>query len=415
MLAAGLPLRPKGGEIDGSVGVTALELEVRRLEARHDLVQQTIERLSQEYAGDFEAAESLRTESTKIERLSARLDQVHQRQRELLEKGRVPPAIKVIATATPASDPDNGAKRMKMSLAALFGALALGLAAAYVRFLLDPNVMEPAEVQRTIQGPFLGYLPLLPGSGREAVTLNDAQMEAIRIVRTALLTRLHDAAGSVVQITSTSQGSGKSTVAILLARSLAQLGKRVLLIDADLRRPSLARHFELQPAVGLLDLLRTGQNGSGSGVHGTELPKLDVVPAGEARGRDDYEMLANGRFSALLDSWRSEYDITIVDGPPLWGTADAAILARRVDGTVMVVREGHCRRTTLTSGLMMFETAGGSLLGTIFVGSRRSDHYAYYSYGYGYGQSESAVSLQVDPVRDRLPEGRLAKRGESNE
>ncbi len=402
MLAAGLPLGDSAADGSGAMGVAALKQEIRRLETRRTLVQQTIDRMAQEYAADFEAAETLRSESAKIDRLTTRLQQIHQRQRELLEKGRVPPAIKVIATAAPATQPDNASKRMKMSLAALFGALALGLGAGYVRFLLDPNVAEPADVQRAIQGPFLGYLPLVPESGRARVTLNAGQVEAIRIVRTALLTRLNDADGGIVQITSTSQGSGKSTASILLARSLAQLGKRVLLVDADVRRPSLARHFELESSKGLLDLLRN--NANGDSIHETELPLLSVLPAGEAGGLDDFELLANGRFSALMRQWRDEYDITIVDGPPLWGTADAAILARKVDGTILVVREGHCRRNMLASGLAMFETAGGRLLGTVFVGTRPSTYYAYPAYGYG--MRESPVSIQVDPARDRLPPAR---------
>lgn len=400
LVAAGVPLGggAEGDERSGN-SVATLQQEIRRLDTRRQLVQQTLDRLTQEYAADFEAAETLRAESTKIARLNERLQQVHQRQRELLEKGRVPPAIKVIASATPPTQPDNAQKRVKMALAALFGALALGIGSAYLRFRFDPRVAEVEEVHRSVSGPFLGYLPLMARNEGQSVFMNASQVEAMRVVRTALLNRLRKPDRNVVQITSASQGSGKSTVSILLARSLAQLGKRVLLVDADIRRPTLARHFSMSNEHGLITLLRNGDGHVNGTILKTDLEQLDVLPAGESVGLDDHELLANGKFSSMLNRWRREYDITIVDGPPLWGTADAAILSRQVDGTLMVVREGHCRRTTLMSSLSVFESSGGKLLGTVFVGTRQQGQYGYGAYGYG---AESTTSISV---RDAAPEG----------
>lgn len=395
MVAAGMTTLPADAA-GGGTGVAALKEEVRLLEARQDLVQQTMDRLTQEYSADFEAAETLRTESTKIDRLTSRLNQVHQRQRELLEKGRVPPAIKVIARATPPSMPSNADKRRKLLLGALAGAFGLGLASAYLRFLLDPKVSAMADVRNAVRSPFLGYLPLIRDARKINGQLAAEQVEAMRSVRTALLNRVPRSSGNIVQITSVSQGSGKSTTSVLLARSMAQLGKRVLLVDADVRRPSLASHFELNSDVGLLTLLRDDGANPNTGIYETELPQLNVLPAGRVAGLNDYELLANGKLSALLESWRGRYDVTILDGPPLVGTADAAILSRQVDGTILVVREGHCRRNMLSSGLTMFQAAGGRLLGTIFVGNPQHGALGYGYSAYGYGETQTSAALQMD-------------------
>jgi len=364
--------------------VNVLERRMQQTQMQREIKESSIARMREEYKAVFEAAETLRVESENVTTLTDRLNRVQQRQRELLEKGRVPPSVRPISAATPASRPANAGKRIKLSLMAVCAAFAAGLGAAYVRFMLDPHVAEADDVHRNLHSPFLGYLPVVSSGSRFPFEVSAAQSEAIRVVRTALLHRLHASGGNMVQITSADQGSGKSTVAILLARSLAQLGKRVLLVDGDVRRPTLERHFSLQGRPGLLSMLK-GATGAEAIVPLRAIPSLSVLPAGRTENNQDVELLANGNFSALLQQWHSEYDFTIVDGPPLWGSADAGILSRQVDGTVLVVRGGHCRRSSLADGLAMFAACGGRMLGTVFVGMRAGGTYYGQAYGYGYG------------------------------
>lgn len=388
--------------------LNVVERRIQQMQMQREIKENSIARMREEYKSVFEAAETLRTESENVTALTERLDRVQQRQRELLEKGRVPPSVRPISAAAPASRPANAGKRIKLSLMAVCGALAAGLGAAYVRFALDPHVAEADDVHRNLHSPFLGYLPVVSSGAKFPYEVSAAQSEAIRVVRTALLHRLHAAGGNMVQITSADQGSGKSTVAILLARSLAQLGKRVLLVDGDVRRPTLERHFELQGHPGLLSMLK-GATGTEAIVPLPEIPSLSVLPAGRTENTQDVELLANGKFSAMLQNWRDEYDFTIVDGPPLWGSADAGILSRQVDGTVLVVRGGHCRRSSLADGLAMFAACGGRMLGTVFVGMRASGTYygqTYgYGYGYGYGADGAPHELETD-ARDVPTDGR---------
>jgi Mrp family chromosome partitioning ATPase len=217
----------------------------------------------------------------------------------------------------------------------------------------------------------------------------------------------------VVQLASAGPGSGKSTLAVLLARSLAQSGKRVLLVDADMHRPSLAQHFAIALSPGLLDLLARGQGGAGgaregeagaregeagaSPYHATSIPTLSVLPSGRSTRQADQELLVNGTFSTLLAQWRGRFDFILLDGPPLLQSADAAILSRHADGTILVVRQRHCRRMALVEALAVLSSAGGKLLGTVFVGS---GHEQVYGYGYGYapGQSYRPGSAADQPL-----------------
>jgi len=171
-------------------------------------------------------------------------------------------------------------RRVKFSLAAVFLSLGAGLASAYLRVVLSPQVYEASDVRRSVQGAFLGRLPLR--RKQEAMALENCpiQAEAIRMVRTALLVRLSGPDGAIVQITSAGTGSGKSTMAILLARSLAQCGKNVLLVDADLHQPSLASRFVLDPAPGLINLL-ADKNVESQSIRATSTPKLRRVAGGQ--------------------------------------------------------------------------------------------------------------------------------------
>jgi capsular exopolysaccharide synthesis family protein len=195
-----------------------------------------------------------------------------------------------------------------------------------------------------------------------------------------------------VQITSAGPASGKTTLAVMLGRSLAQSGKRVLLVDADVRRPSLARHFAFEPSPGLMDVL-ADSTAEVRGIRVTSVPQLSVLTAGEWTRQEDFELLANGALSSVLERWRREYDLILLDSSPLLGTADGVILSRQVDGTVLVVRERHCRREALVAALATLSAAGGKLLGTVFVGTR---HAGMYGYGYGYAYEYETAPETMD-------------------
>jgi capsular exopolysaccharide synthesis family protein len=153
-------------------------------------------------------------------------------------------------------------------------------------------------------------------------------------------------------------------VAVLLARSLAQLGKRTLLVEADLRRPALSQNLKLDSRAGLAALL-AGTVDEKNVLVPTDLENLDLVPAGARPGEFNAELLANGVFTDCLERWRKAYDFVLLDSPPVPVVADARILAAHADGTILVLRSAHCRRTEVMRAYLDLQAGGSSLLGTI--------------------------------------------------
>jgi capsular exopolysaccharide synthesis family protein len=206
--------------------------------------------------------------------------------------------------------------------------------------------------------------------------------ESIRMLRTTLLQRLpkSEGSGSAMTITSAGTNVGKTTLAILLARSLQQLEKRVLLVDTDFRRSSLSRMMGVEDHCGLVELL-TGQSSPEDVVVSSSVNGFHLLPAGKRQAREDSDLLANGIMSACIKRWKEGYDFVILDGPPALSTADGRILAGQTDGAIMVLRASQCTRGDAVEASAGLSDAGATLLGTVLVGARdRSEYYAYDNY-----------------------------------
>ncbi len=391
------PTAPSSPEVASNPAV--LRARLRRLEFQKELLQQHSDELRRSFEGDFKTAELLRSKTADLQRSKDKYAAVLKRKEELSEKTRVPPSIRTISRA---SVPTTAAedKRLKLSAAALAAAAAAAVACAYLRLLFSPQVQEANDLDPAVRSAFLGYLPLWSADEDERLRELPLHAEAVRMTRTALLNRLRALGGNIVQITSAGPGSGKSTFAVHLARSLAQCGKHVLLVDVDLHRPTVAKFFTMDIAPGLLNLLaRT--SAPTAAVRSTVYPGLSVIPAGATNNAGDLELLANGAFTHLLAQWRQQYDIVVLDSPPLLVTADAAILSHHADGTVLVVRERHCHRGRLVEALAALSAAGGKLLGTVFVGTGPSARGGYgYGYGYGYGQGDEYSATLLDARKE---------------
>lgn len=360
-------------------------------------MKQLLEEETKRFKTDRDDAERLRELQREItrkseleEKLSARLEKL-ELNREVVGRISIQPAYEPSA---PVED-----RRVKYSAAAIGAAGLFAAVITFLRIRFGGEVTDVREVWKPASGTFVGHMPLQPRNDPRPLDECPFQAESIRMVRTALLNHMSNVGSAVIQVTSATIGAGKSTLAGLLARSLAQLDHRVLLVDADLHRQTLAKRFSIDEAPGLLELLR----GSASGVdaiRSTGLPNLHVLPAGAKDMGANAELLATRAFSALLDTWRQQYDLVLLDGPPLLGTADGAILSTFADGSVFVVRERHCRRGELNQALQHLNSAGGHVLGYVFVGSQRS---AGYGYGYGYG---NGYSYSIAPLDAREPAAR---------
>ncbi len=323
-------------------------------------------------------------------------------QLQMEEKG--PARVRLVASALEPNRPDND-RRLLLSAAALVLSAGVGLGASYFRGTLDKRIHDPRELRHMVQVPFLGLLPKLParivprelggtmGRATSAASLNPRLMlvENMRMIRTTLLERVNQTGEQVVLITSSLPSTGKTSVAVLLAQSLAMVGKKVLLVEADLRRPILGQRLGLQSECGLAALL-AGEASDEQAVVRSPGGRFDLVLAGGLPESFNPELMANGMFSACIARWRKQYDFVLLDSPPLLRVADAQILAGHADGTVMVLRSSHDRRAEALQAFAQLHAAGGALLGTVLIGGDFGRDYDPYdsSVGYLYGSGRRA-------------------------
>jgi capsular exopolysaccharide synthesis family protein len=308
-----------------------------------------------------------------------------------------------VSVVTPAAPPQKAAKpdvALNLGAGAVLG-LGLGILLALGREALDTRVRSAAEVVSLTRTPVIGTLGSEPAR-RSGVVMATAphspQAEAYRQLRTNLHFvdvggRGHGGTGArqVIAVSSSVAGEGKSTVAANLAIALAETGARVLLVDADLRRPSLAGVLGLEGAAGLTTVL-LGQARVQEVVQDWGSVGLHVLASGPLPPNPT-ELLGSVPFRALLRDLRGVYDHVIVDSAPLLPVADAAVLSGLVDGTLLLVNVTKVRRHQLAESLGTLAQVDAPLLGVVLNQVARDER------SYGYAQQPSAAP--VPPRADR--------------
>ncbi len=300
--------------------------------------------------------------------------------------GRVSVAAQAMIPAEPHRD-----RRLLLTLMALMGACGCGVGAAFVRSFLDPSVRQADDVISVAQVPFLGYLPKVRFESELWGEPSEELQERMRMIRTALLDRLPSKTGGTVLITSSGAQAGKTSVVMLLAKSLSNIGKRVLLVDADFRRPSLTKRLKIDSKVGLPDVLGGTVTQEAAIVHDC-LPGIDVMPTVMGDDDRDPELIANGVFGRCLASWKQSYDFVLLDSPPILPVADARILAGQVDGAILTLRSSHCRKVDALDAVSLLASSGCRPLGTILVGVEKNLAYSSGQYSGQYSYSASVVA-----------------------
>lgn len=355
-----------------------------RLVARYrrelELMEEQIVELQKQQEHKGELAKAAASINQQLEQKQELYDLVRSRLQALEMEEKAPGRISVASSGIEPSKPFRD-RRPLLTVLALGGAMMTGLALSYVRVTTDTRIREAIDVQQVGQVPFLGQLPLLPAKHDLRLDCPPIVAQHVRMVRTALLERLGHDGQHAVLVTSSTMQAGKSILSVLLAKSLAAVGKRVLLVEADLYRPSLSAYLNLRPEVGLPDVL-TGQAQDREAILPTGFARLDTLLVNGPSETSEYDLLANGVFSACLRRWKKAYDFVLLDGPPVLPVADARILAKQADGTLMVLRSSHSRRAEAAQTFADLSAAGGRLLGTVLVGTRSEGMYApYYAYG----------------------------------
>ncbi|GAA4359767.1 polysaccharide biosynthesis tyrosine autokinase [Angustibacter luteus] len=290
-------------------------------------------------------------------------------------------AVKVTTVAAADVPRYPSAPRTKVNLAAgLLAGLAAAFAIVAVRRLLDNKVRSEDDVRRVTDAPVIGSIGMRRGRRRSALVLDptshDPQVEAFRRLRTNLRSLDVDQQHRALVITSALAGEGKTTVALNLARTLAESDLRVLLVDADLRRPSLADYLGLEGTIGLTTALL--QN-----VPLEELIQgwgpIHVLTAGETAVRPS-ELLGSDAMGRLVQQMAQLYDIVLLDGAPLLPVTDSASLGKHTSGALVVVDARRTRRQQFAQAVAALEIASVDVHGVVINRvSGHADSYGYYS------------------------------------
>jgi len=283
-------------------------------------------------------------------------------------------------------------------------ALVIGIIIAFILDGLDTGLRNVAEIEAISGLPSLALIPRLrrdgsgDGPGTSTVLRNVRVLsspksefaEAIRALRTSLLLSVAGSEPRVILLTSATPAEGKTTVSVNLACVLAQRDVRVLLIDADLRRPTIHHRFGLQGKLGLTSVL-TGTASLEQAVQTvTELPNLDILVSGPVPPFPT-EMLGSDAMRRMLDEARGRYTHVVMDSPPLLSVTDSVVLARDTDAVVLLVRHGKSGKHAIRRARDLLLRAGAHISGIALnaVDLTSPEYYSYYGYyGYtGYGSS----------------------------
>ena len=273
----------------------------------------------------------------------------------------------------------------------LFGGIGLAFFAEY----LDNTVKTPEDIEKKILMPSLGLVPLYRNHDStktippvEFISHADTKSlmsEAYTSIRTFLLFSTAGKPPKVMMVTSARREEGKTTTSINTSISLTKSDARVILIDADMRRPRLHKAFKVSNTKGLSSFLSGNEEFSETLIKHTSVPGLDIMTAGPLPP-NPAELLSSYRLRDLIDGLYALYDFIIFDTPPILGLADAAITSTQTDGVILVVRSGETPKEAAQQAKKILESVNAKVLGVVLNGISESNmkygNYSYYQYYY---------------------------------
>ncbi len=301
-------------------------------------------------------------------------------------EGGSPVRLTRVSDAQPALSPASPNVPINLALGTLVG-LAVGAAITVLRTLLDNKVRTPRDAEGITSAPSLGAIAFDAKAKERPLIVHadplSPRAESFRALRTNL--QFLDMGGrSSFVVTSSVPSEGKSTTTINLAIALADAGKKVALLDTDLRKPKVAEYLGIEGGVGLTDVL-IGRARVGDVMLPWGGRSLFVLPAGKIPPNPS-ELLGSKQMSTLLEVLERDFDVVLCDAPPLLPVTDAAILARGTSGAILVASAGRVTRHQLEGAVEALHTVGAKVAGFVMsmVPTRGPDSY-YNGYGYGYG------------------------------
>ncbi|MGA2436318.1 MAG: polysaccharide biosynthesis tyrosine autokinase [Bryobacteraceae bacterium] len=387
--------------------VRRVEIEYREAQRREAMLQKTVADTKAEY-------DALNARSFEYQSLKREADADKKLYEELTTKikeaginaGFQSSAIRMADSARPAIRPVFPNLPLNLGLAFLLSSL-LAVGAAILSDVLDNTIRDPEQAQRLLGVEVVGSLPLVKDWKRKALAaarrksgstslvkanspvpallLPDSRSsrsfeEAVRTLRNSILLGSFERPLKSILVTSATPGEGKTTTAVHLAIAHAQQKLKTLLIDVDLRRPGVARTFGLKPDAGLATILANGMQWREKLTQVADLPDLDILPTGPV-SRRSVDLLGTG-LPMILDEAEKDYDLIILDAPPLLGFPEPLQMATCVDGVVVVSLAGQTNRKAIGSVMATLQRLRANVVGLVLneVTHEMSDSYYYYGY-----------------------------------
>ncbi len=338
---------------------------------------------------------NINDQKEQLEQTKQRYNEISRRIEQLKIEGNRPARISVAfqASSTPAQS-----KMKKIVGGVLFAAVALSGGLAMLLEMLDKKLHEPKDAARRIGVRIIGTTTNPQDLDRKLI--GQQLVDDYQTIRANLGLLDHDQSIKIIAVTSAGQGDGKTTFAINLASSFARSGKKTLLIDGDLRKPDVCEKLNLNgPIRGLQDYL------FGIDIH-KALYKVDsmgiyLLGADERNSSDAGDLLGQNNSQERIGALRSQFDVIIIDTPPVMVFADALLWSRMADGVVMVSFVGRTSRPEMQQAMERLSHTGARILGTVVNNVRAHQSYRQYGYGYGYGYAREK-SKKTDKKTDSL-------------
>lgn len=339
-------------------------------------------------------------------------DELQKRQKETeITKTLSANNIRIIEPALVPQNPIRPRKRINVMLGALLGLFG-GVGLAFLLEYMDTTIKTSEDLERTVPVPFLGIIPSFSADEEskydELFTFRypkSSVTESCRSIRTNII---FSSAGMTLRrllVTSAGPQEGKSTAVINLGIIFAQGGKRVLIVDSDLRRPRLHRAFNVARKRGLTNLIM-GESTTEEVIVKTEVPGVDLIPCGPIPPNPS-ELLGSVRMREISEELAERYDLVLFDSPPVVAVTDSVVMSKIVDGVVLIAKAGKTTREILTKAVRQLADVETHVLGSVLNDFNiRGAGYRYYYYYYHYRSRETDEDGQEKVVHKRVKKRR---------
>jgi len=318
--------------------------------------------------------------------------------------------VTTVNYAQPGKGPDRPNKTLNIVLGVVVG-LLVGIGLAFFIEYLDTSVKTIDDVERALQAPVLGVIPQDTGylidEGSES-----QHAEAYRVLRTNLLFSRKDDKLNTIVVVSAGAGEGKSTTTLNLATVFAQAGHRVLIVDSDLRRPTLHKVLQVSNGIGLTNYLLK-QNSLEEVIQRSKVPTLDLMASGKLPS-SSMNILGSAQMKEMITELKQRYDYVFFDSPPIMGVSDAAVLASEVDMVIQVIQYRRYPQPMNIRAKQLIEKVGGNLVGIVLnnINMSQDESYYYYSgYYHGYYYYSKADEEQNNEAKTQAGEGDTDRTG----